>query len=1101
MSNLIKTRTVYPFDLTNNYHWDWECIELGVSVRIDDRRNIVADASDKCSQPPLPSYSPDVKSPPGSPGTSAFGLNSRALGRELGYDANWMIVGDEANDVAGANSGSAFLYKWNTSTKVWDYKCTLQPSGPAAGRKFGYAVAVSSYYGYAFVSSIWDGTHGTITCFKRSSDTVWNQVREIEIAETGACQSNIAQVSAYNGKNFYVGVLNSKVNYYTWATGDNWSLFRSIAAPVSSVAFGQNIVSCYLDNWELFVSDHLADGGKGRVYEYLGGTDPPDASYAPADLQAGDHFGEHMSNLESGDLIVGAPGASSGAGAVYIYSSVNPQGLSGYWCWPWEMRRKLTSPNAAAGAHFGQSVGNTAGDWFAIAEPDATVGVNANAGRVYVYSLKGNAWTPTLWRTLEGTTAGQKLGSALYMQSHNYSVNNGDWFNLGGPTLLMIGDTEDHLRVASWSFYNPLFEAGALYVFDEDGELVQHIDPSSFFTVAQMVEGFGPSYYGGNISICGDWLAAGAPALSYTNTGLTWAKGSVSLFKWNSGTGQYDFKQRIVGSVSPLAGAFGHSVHITANRLVVGAPLAAAGGTQQGEVYVFTRSGDTWSEYQRIVSPSPQYQARFGRAVRLSADGMQLFVGTGYYDGGGYTNRGGAWAFIDSGASFGAGTELPPGSHSHASMYFGDALWGDTDLVYVGAPEYDGTVSSEGLVIAFRRSGGSWSESEVLHCPFPHDYTGNGFGYEFAVTATEMLIGAPYFYNYAGEMYRYLRGNPPVYQQRISFLGGLYDTGPDGGRTIGFITPVGGDPLAAAGLPEKWSSARATYGAVSLLGPQPVLSVSPSTIDQKGGTLLTITSDRGFTKGLAYEVHMGPLGTSADPVCYGGEGNGYYCYSPDGVSLYAVSPPVINGTLGQQKVSITACSPADILVVEAPFRGTVLNSRRCHPPWVGVGARRLELEAQRALLGAPLPLVRSANDEISMTDQVVRAANQWRRVADQITAISDVLVESDTYLRAASDTISMGADVAAGLITIGREASDTIVMAEDNVQRAVDGARSVSDDPVGTEDSVSAGFDRVLAVGGDTISLGDAVARGVDGARSVSDDPIVLTDDVSVEKT
>ena len=225
-----------------------------------------------------------------------------------------------------------------------------------------------------------------------------------------------------------------------------------------------------------------------------------------------------------------------------------------------------------------------------------------------------------------------------------------------------------------------------------------------------------------------------------------------------------------------------------------------------------------------------------------------------------------------------------------------------------------------------------------------------------------------------------------------------------------------------------------------------VLSVSPTLIDQSGGAVLEIAGS--FSKGIAYAVHLGPLGTSADPVCYGGPGNGRYCYSLDGVMLIAVTPPVANGSFGAQKVSISGFGSALITVVEAPFRGTVLNSRRCHPPWAGAGARRVELEERRWLRGD----LRLALDGITITDVVKRVVSSLRKVVDSI-AVTDIAMRYKATNRSVADTIAVTDSTKRPTSSL-RKVADTIAVT-DSTKRPTSSLRNVSDSVAVTDNTIA----------------------------------------------
>jgi hypothetical protein len=193
---------------------------------------------------------------------------------------------------------------------------------------------------------------------------------------------------------------------------------------------------------------------------------------------------------------------------------------------------------------------------------------------------------------------------------------------------------------------------------------------------------------------------------------------------------------------------------------------------------------------------------------------------------------------------------------------------------------------------------------------------------------------------------------------------------------------------------------------------------------------------------------MGPLGNSSDPLCYGGPGNGYRCYRSEDGTLAAVTPPVANGSLGAQQVSISGFVSAPITVIEAPFRGTVLNSRRCHPPWAGAGARRVELEERRWLLGDPRPIL----DGITITDVVKRVVSSLRKVVDSIS-VTDTAMRYKSTNRSVADTI-VATDSTKRPTSSLRKVVDTIVVT-DSTKRPTSSSRTVVDTIVVTDNTIA----------------------------------------------
>ena len=128
--------------------------------------------------------------------------------------------------------------------------------------------------------------------------------------------------------------------------------------------------------------------------------------------------------------------------------------------------------------------------------------------------------------------------------------------------------------------------------------------------------------------------------------------------------------------------------------------------------------------------------------------------------------------------------------------------------------------------------------------------------------------------------------------------------------------------------------------------------IAPAIVGQIGGTEVVLTGT--FTIGRAYNVYMGINEDATDSSCYSGiMGNGYRCFSENGVTLPFVSPKVFNGSLSAQKVtvmhSLEDTSHIDITVIEVPLNKEVFTMRKYFSKWIGVGVRSADLEKRQML--------------------------------------------------------------------------------------------------------------------------------------------------------
>jgi hypothetical protein len=170
----------------------------------------------------------------------------------------------------------------------------------------------------------------------------------------------------------------------------------------------------------------------------------------------------------------------------------------------------------------------------------------------------------------------------------------------------------------------------------------------------------------------------------------------------------------------------GFAVAVSADTLVVGAPQAASNA---GRVYVFVRSGTTWSQQQELMPITTS--DHFGSAVAIDRD--TIVVGAPYEQ----SFVGNAYVFVRNGTSWTQQAALGASGFEHA---FGNGVAIHGDTIIVGAPGQGGVF---GTAYGFTRAGVTWTHTDTLS-PATNANPGMNFGAAVAFDGTSVLIGAPF---------------------------------------------------------------------------------------------------------------------------------------------------------------------------------------------------------------------------------------------------------------------------------------------------------------------------------------------------------------------
>jgi uncharacterized RmlC-like cupin family protein len=219
------------------------------------------------------------------------------------------------------------------------------------------------------------------------------------------------------------------------------------------------------------------------------------------------------------------------------------------------------------------------------------------------------------------------------------------------------------------------------------------------------------------VSADGGTIAAGAYGKA---TLLSTFQGAVYVFTRDGTT--WKQAQKLAASDGAGNDCFGFSTAVSADGSVVvgGANYKSSGGNEkQGAAYVFTRSGTSWSQAQKLLASDGAANDNFGASVSISADGSVIAAGASWKKVGANGYQGAVYLFSRSGASWSQAQKLlaadgAAGDNFGASV----SVSADGGTIAVGAnAKSSGGVSKHGVAYVLTRSGREWSQAHVLRAP------------------------------------------------------------------------------------------------------------------------------------------------------------------------------------------------------------------------------------------------------------------------------------------------------------------------------------------------------------------------------------------------
>ncbi|HUR77691.1 MAG TPA: FG-GAP repeat protein [Acidimicrobiales bacterium] len=360
---------------------------------------------------------------------------------------------------------------------------------------------------------------------------------------------------------------------------------------------------------------------------------------------------------------------------------------------------QLAAAAGTAQAKFGISV-SISGDTAVVGAPD-----EGGVGAAYVFTKQDGGWIQQATLVSPQPVENGKFGFGV---------------SVDGDTIV-VGEPKSEQELPG---------PGGAYVFARAGyRWIQQAKLTPSDTRADDSFGF-------KVAVSGETVVVGAKGSGMAPTPNT---GAAYVFTRSAST--WSEQVRLVPSDGGVNDAFGYSVAISRDTIVVGAPGGGLGiSVDEGAAYVFTRYESAWSEHAKLVAADGAATDGFGDQVAVSGD--TVVVGADFDSAGPNAAQGSAHVFVRNGASWTHQAKLTAPDGAAVDM-FGRSVSVDRDTVVVGAqwdePAGAQLLDNHGSVFVFKRAGGEWSQPTT----FTVEGTGS-LGVSVAISGHTMLAGAPF---------------------------------------------------------------------------------------------------------------------------------------------------------------------------------------------------------------------------------------------------------------------------------------------------------------------------------------------------------------------
>ncbi len=609
------------------------------------------------------------------PTPQSVDLDDSYFGTALDIDGDFAVVGASGNH---DQRGVAYVFYYNGTS--WEKQAELLASDAGTGDLFGSSVAISG--DNIVVGAQGDFTNrGSAYVFTKTG-LIWKDT--IETAKLTASDANSQDRFGWSvdiyGDDIVAGAYqdddqgsNSGSAYiFTKPTG-GWTTATETAKFTASdgvanarLGFDVAIFSDYM----IAGADGDDDSGtySGSVYVFkktVSGwtTGTEFKKLTASDGASGNYFGASV-DLNMNHIVAGAMGNSL-TGAAYIFNIPNPMDE---WLTTTETS-KVVASDGTTGAEFGRSI--------SISDTTMIVGShkgNLSHGTAYVFGVPS-------------ATQIAKLSAS----------NPTNWDGMGWS----VGVSGDRILTGVRLFDSTYTNQGAVYAFNKAGSA--WIDGTEDQIILQ------PSYYtnvdnqfGRILAIDGDYAVIAA--VGTLNRGLAY------VFHYNGTT--WVKQAELLPSDTILNHDFATSVDIDGDVIVVGA-INDENNTYIGAAYVFVKSGANWADMSETAklsaSDGMSYDA-FGRSVGVSGD--LIVVGADRGDGI-LTNTGAAYVFTKPMGGWANATETCKlhASNGAGNDDFGDMLSVSGDDIVICARETDQNGTGTGSAYVFTKPSGGWTDT------------------------------------------------------------------------------------------------------------------------------------------------------------------------------------------------------------------------------------------------------------------------------------------------------------------------------------------------------------------------------------------------------
>lgn len=693
---------------------------------------------------------------------NADGAADDNFGHAIALSGDTAAIGVPQDDIGNqTDQGSVYVYR-NLGAAGWALQAKLVAADGAAADRFGESIALEGNL-LLIGASIADGdqvNQGSAYLYALGGNG-WQLQKKLQ-ANDGASNDYFGRSVAISGDTVIIGAAGDDIGsqpdrgsaYVYRRAGANWFEQAKLVADDGTTADGfGNALAASGDT--LFVGAERDDVAgrldQGSVYAFhrTGSIWTQQLRLSSGDGAALDLFGFSIA-ISADTAIIGAPGQLAGRGGAYIF--VRNGGS-------WAYQAKLVAQDGKSSDYFGRAVAihdNTV----IVGAPGAGVTFrSSDEGAAYVYARTGTNWDRQAKLAASNRSQQDAFGSAVALFAET-AVIAAVWDDVRDN--VDQGSTYVHVRNgASWtqqtqiassngekneSFGNSISISGDTALIGEYmGDVGANRDQGRVFVFvrakagwelqATLLAGDGgvDEYFGVSVALSGDLALVG----SYADSGANRSQGAVYVYSRSGST--WTQHSKLVASDGAGSDLFGVSLALSGSTALVGATQHGTSvGVRTGAVYVYVLEETQWRQQAKLLAGDGRADDGFGFPIVF--DGHTALIGAFRADLASNADQGSAYVFTRKGTSWAQQAKLVASDGARGDNFaYGLSL--DGDVAAIGALSDDvGANIDQGSAYVFTRSGSVWTQQSQL-------FAGDGaasdnFGSAVMINADTLLIGA-----------------------------------------------------------------------------------------------------------------------------------------------------------------------------------------------------------------------------------------------------------------------------------------------------------------------------------------------------------------------